>query len=1331
MGGLEVELPANTDCRGVAVIAKTTVVEDAAAANMLAEALRALSPGGKQRCLLDAGSQSAAARSSARLANTVYVVGGPSAIPDSRLQDQFGVTTFVRVAGADRWQTQENVAAAILALANGNAVKHYDPASVTAATLDLPANGDCHATAVLAKLTIPEERAAANMLAVALTAISGNLDNRCLVDVGDPGADRPPSAVSVAEAALASGAYLLGGTAAVPQAWIDNGFDIRFLERISGPDRWQTQAAVAQTIIDIAKGGTLPHQYIDDNGDLIAVYDDYIVSEAHIASSPLDTQVVTMHYCASSSKLDSKEAKESAESVLKEVIDEANRSIADFFGHQSGGTVSFKFEQAESLIELADNAWGGPFGPPGPSDEGASYKCVEAAVENDGLGGYVLVDQHLGGPSGWAKVGHRIGAQPTPQRFADNNSPGEFFSTLAHELGHGWLGLHHPHDKATELHNMYVFKEELKDDPYGDTYLHLCSILSYCYNHRGHVHDYDAATGGPTFVACGQRKILDWPDGPPTPYGICKAGMHILHDVPNSLPQPRILNVVADWPSNREQPLVTVFYDKSEWPRCASHVQVSFDKEGWFNFDDAQDWKPINSRQRLSYDRDRDSKYSVTLKYRCLIGGNDFKESEWSEPRIVSTPKNRAGRPDAPGKPNLSSAEDRYLSVTWQEASGVVVRHEVQWRIVGASSWQARTLNNDLAIFGTDGLRSGLCYDFRVRAGNGGGWSSWSPTAEICTTGTAELPQIAGLQLAADSASIRVTWSVPLVYAPAVLDNVRGFKIEWGCETSHIAPLGRVESASASARSFTIDGLAPGASLPNGRSCKVRVAAVGPNGEAGKFTDWEAVTVKPRATSSVRIAEGSANATRTANGQCSGRDCRDLQYTIDGLGSGPYTLECWFNDQQLWSGAWSGNASTGCYYSAAFGGTIHVVVDGVQSNTLTVTAKRAAASPPGEPPNFAVAARDRQLSLSWEASASNGSPVTGYTVGWSGGGVSDSRRLGPSARSHTITGLTNGVGYTVSVVAHSAVGDSRAAALAAFPKAAARVPDAPRGLSLAAGDGEIEVSWRASSANGSPVTGYLVAWSDGTVVGGKTVSASARRYTITGLRDGVRYEVEVVAQSSAGTSPPATAHVTTRAAVTASAPDAPSRPTLRDDDGSVLVSWSAPDDNGAAIDLYEVRHRRSGRSSWSDWDGSGSSRRLRITGTSAGATYEVGVRAHNSEGWGPWSSTATLTTQQARTSNPQLTVRRGSLKTDSGTCPAARRCRWVTGAGSGWPADEQFWIKCGTFVDTSRNIPVRYRDRFVDANGNLSWGESICYSNFAHSIEVWTSSGVRKTVNVQ
>ena len=354
--GLEVELPPNTDCRGAAVIAKATVVEDAAAANMLAEALRVLSAGGDQRCLLDAGNPNPAARSSAGLASAVYVVGGPRAVPDAWLADRFGVTGFVRVAGADRWQTQQSVAAAILALANGGAVQPFDPASVAAASLDLPPNGDCYGTAVLAKLTIAEERAAANMLALALTAISGDPESRCLVDVGVPGADRPPTTVAVAEAAQASGVYLLGGTAAVPQAWIDNGFDIRFLERISGPDRWATQTAVVETIIEIAQGGTLPHQFRFGN-TFYSVHEDQLVAasvgkgpEDHRQPiEPLDDVDVAVHYCARSDNLDGNKEQQDARSYLVEEVEELNTVVSAFFRHQSGKRFNPVFEVGETI----------------------------------------------------------------------------------------------------------------------------------------------------------------------------------------------------------------------------------------------------------------------------------------------------------------------------------------------------------------------------------------------------------------------------------------------------------------------------------------------------------------------------------------------------------------------------------------------------------------------------------------------------------------------------------------------------------------------------------------------------------------------------------------------------------------------------------------------------------------------------------------------------------------------------------------------------------------------------------------------------------------------
>ena len=96
-----------------------------------------------------------------------------------------------------------------------------------------------------------------------------------------------------------------------------------------------------------------------------------------------------------------------------------------------------------------------------------------------------------------------------------------------------------------------------------------------------------------------------------------------------------------------------------------------------------------------------------------------------------------------------------------------------------------------------------------------------------------------------------------------------------------------------------------------------------------------------------------------------------------------------------------------------------------------------------------------------------------------------------------------------------------------------------------------------------------------------------------------------------------------------------------------------------------------------------------------------------------------------------LSVRRGDVVVDDRSCPASAGCRWIVGSGSGWPAGEQFWIKCGNYVNTRENVPVPYRDRFVDAAGNLSWGQSICYSAGQATVEVWTQSGARKTVTIQ
>lgn len=82
------------------------------------------------------------------------------------------------------------------------------------------------------------------------------------------------------------------------------------------------------------------------------------------------------------------------------------------------------------------------------------------------------------------------------------------------------------------------------------------------------------------------------------------------------------------------------------------------------------------------------------------------------------------------------------------------------------------------------------------------------------------------------------------------------------------------------------------------------------------------------------------------------------------------------------------------------------------------------ASPPGMPPNLRATARGDNLQVTWGAAAANGASVTAYRVSWarvSGGGAGSVTRSG-SSRSATLSGLTRGVAYQITVVAQNSAG---------------------------------------------------------------------------------------------------------------------------------------------------------------------------------------------------------------------------------------------------------------------------------------------------------------------
>ena len=103
----------------------------------------------------------------------------------------------------------------------------------------------------------------------------------------------------------------------------------------------------------------------------------------------------------------------------------------------------------------------------------------------------------------------------------------------------------------------------------------------------------------------------------------------------------------------------------------------------------------------------------------------------------------------------------------------------------------------------------------------------------------------------------------------------------------------------------------------------------------------------------------------------------------------------------------------------------------------------------------------------------------------------------------------------------------------------------------------------------------------------------------------------------------------------ATAPGAPTINAVTTGEGSLMVAWTAPeDDGGEAITAYDLRYIRSDATDKADdnwtvetgaWTGSGSLE-YTVTGLTDDTEYDVQVRAVNAMDSGPWSATVTGTT---------------------------------------------------------------------------------------------------------
>ena len=466
--------------------------------------------------------------------------------------------------------------------------------------------------------------------------------------------------------------------------------------------------------------------------------------------------------------------------------------------------------------------------------------------------------------------------------------------------------------------------------------------------------------------------------------------------------------------------------------------------------------------------------------------------------------------------------------------------------------------------------------------------------------------------VSAGDGRLAVSWLAPDGFTES---DIRGYRLRWKGPGQQYSNTERWDVAQE--RHYVIEGLA------NGAEHFVQIAA----GHSDGFGEWTEASgtpfTVPGAPAAVNVAEGDAYLA--------------LWWTAPWDGGSPIT-----GYRLRWKGPGEQYSDTGNGDSIDGASPTVYMVEGLANGTdhrVQVAAVNAAGrgawqeasgtpfTVPGAPASLSVAPVNGGLSVAWDAPWDGGSPITGYRLRWKGPGehYSDTERQTAvtdlADLSHAITGLANGTEHSVRVAAATAAGSTGPATeQSGVPRT---VPGRPGPLAVHSLDESLVLSWDPpASDGGSPIAGYRVQWRGP----GEQYSDTERRadtvqprHQITGLDRGSEYTVRVAAVNVAGPGPAVEAP-----AALASRPGPPRSLTVVPSNGSLEVTWSAPEsEGGSPIVEYHVMWRGAGE----DYDASDCSfRRVEVRGHSElyaavgplsnGISSDVRVVAVNDDGPG-------------------------------------------------------------------------------------------------------------------
>ena len=294
-----------------------------------------------------------------------------------------------------------------------------------------------------------------------------------------------------------------------------------------------------------------------------------------------------------------------------------------------------------------------------------------------------------------------------------------------------------------------------------------------------------------------------------------------------------------------------------------------------------------------------------------------------------------------------------------------------------------------------------------------------------------------------------------------------------------------------------------------------------------------------------------------------------------------------------------------------------VAVTGSSEGTAT-SAAVSVPSLPTAPRNLSASMSSGNLSVTWDAPSSSGaSAITGYSITWNYGSTNGSAQLAATSTSYSITSVTAGQTYSISVMATNSSGTGPTASI---NYTVPSPPGAPRELDAELQpNGSYRVSWKAPRNSGtSAITKYRLEWTKHGDTTSNSVETTSLFHDIESPSLGILYSFNLVAYNSVGKGPAIT--------LAATVPSPPGK--VRNLDiqlvaGHLRVSWDAPSYAGTrALSGYQL--------SW-QVDEAVTTSTIRATTMTydireavQGKTYSVSVLATNAEGSGPSTTTEFL-----------------------------------------------------------------------------------------------------------